>query len=203
MELTKQHKVLLGVLGVGVLAVVADRTLLGGATTPESASAATPEVAREASVVADAAPETSAVADRLAAFAQADELVHDANVEAAFAQRAEPSAAAAPAGKTLFPRISGVVCIGHSSMDPAALQEHFRANIKLSGVILNPKPMAFISGEKFEVNDSHVVGGKSVAVCEHEVKLLEVHGPDRQARRVGSAIVLIDGKHRIELVIDR
>lgn len=203
MELTKQHKVLLGVLGVGVLAVVADRTLLGGATAPESAKAATPEVVREAKVVAEAAPETSAVADRLAAFAEQDDLLQNADVQTAFAERVEKAAAAVPAGKTLFPRTKGIVCIGHTSMDTAELTAHFRAYVKLSSVILNPKPMAFISGEKFELNDSHVIGGKAAAVCEHEVKLLEVHGPDRQARRAGSAIVLIDGKHRVELVIDR
>jgi hypothetical protein len=202
-ELTKQHKVLLGVLGVGVLAVVADRVLLGGATAPEAAKAATPEVVRESKAATEVAPETTAVADRLAAFADDDDLVHDADVNAAFAERVEAPAASATASKTLFPRTNGIVCIGHTSMDTAELTAHFRAHVKLSSVILNPKPMAFISGEKFELNDSHVIGGKAAAVCQHEVKLLEVHGPDRQARRAGSAIVLIDGKHRVELVIDR
>jgi hypothetical protein len=189
-ELTKQHKVLLGVLGVGVLAVVADRVLLGGATAPEAAKAATPEVVRESKAATEVAPDD-------------DDLVHDADVNAAFAERVEAPAASATASKTLFPRTNGIVCIGHTSMDTAELTAHFRAHVKLSSVILNPKPMAFISGEKFELNDSHVIGGKAAAVCQHEVKLLEVHGPDRQARRAGSAIVLIDGKHRVELVIDR
>jgi hypothetical protein len=81
--------------------------------------------------------------------------------------------------------------------------EHFRETIRLTSVILNPRPMAFIAGEKFEVDDARIVGGKAAGQCQHEVKLLEVQGPDRKARRVGSAIVLIDGKHRVELVIDR
>lgn len=204
MELTKQHKVLLGVLGIGALAVVTDRMLLGGATAPEAAKAATPAVTRDATPARENAPEAGSVADRLAAFASSEGSLEEVNVRDVFAARDADSASVGLfVGGSDGANITGVTCAGHSSGDASARMEHFRETIRLTSVILNPRPMAFIAGEKFEVDDARIVGGKAAGQCQHEVKLLEVQGPDRKARRVGSAIVLIDGKHRVELVIDR
>lgn len=204
MELTKQHKVLLGVLGLGVLAVVTDRLLLGGASAPEAAKAATPAATRDAAPAPANAPEAGSVADRLAAFASEEDSLHAVSVSDVFSPQARAAATqreSAVAGDTGADQ--GMTCAGRTTGDAAARIEHFRETIRLTSVILNPRPMAFIAGEKFEVDASQIVGGKAGGQCRHEVKLLEVHGPDRKARRVGSAVVLIDGKHRVELVIDR
>lgn len=204
MELTKQHKALLGVLGVGVLAVIADRTLLNGASAPAAAAAelAVPIEARVQTSAVQVAPETDTVADRVAKYASQLGEVDATDVNGAFAPRDAEAKVPVLSSKSVFPT-SGVVCIGHQSSDSAQLLTHFRGSIKLTSVILNPRPMAFISGEKLELNDTRTLGGKSTTECQHEVKLLEVHGPDRQAKSAGSVTVLIDGKHRVNLVIDR
>ncbi|MFG0331483.1 MAG: hypothetical protein ACF8PN_16470 [Phycisphaerales bacterium] len=85
MELTKQHKLLIGVVGAAVLVVGADRVFLSGASGPEEAEAATPaEPSSAANSLASIESlrawtvDGETLADRVLALAAPDDFVFDA-----------------------------------------------------------------------------------------------------------------------------
>jgi hypothetical protein len=205
-ELTKQHKVLLGVVGAGVLLVAGDRLLLGGeGVSPRTAAgaAAAKVPAAEKASEQIAAVDSPTAADRLLAFADKHGTPSADSRLIATAFDDEHVLAPAATAADVFEQRASAMCAGRDANDAEGRTRHFREQIKLTSVMLNPKPMAFLAGEKLEVGETMRFGAKAGGSCEHQVKLLRVHGPDRQARRAGSAEVLIDGTYRVELVIER
>jgi hypothetical protein len=188
-ELTKQHKVLLGVLGLGVAAVIGDRVLLsGGVTAPATAEARPASEVVKPAEASEPVQHGTVLADRLATAAS--QLRADASADAQL-----DSMFGATATTAASTRQAAIVEAETREKTPEQFQF-----LKLSTVMLNPRPMAWITGEKLELNDEVRVGE---GADRHSVKLLAVKGPDRKTGELGSVTVLVDGEHRVELVIDR
>lgn len=188
MELTKQHKALLAVLGLGATAIVCDRVFFsGGVTGPASVQASTLREVGAKPDAAEATPTSNMIAERLAAAAaklDGDAVQPDA-LNDVFG---EPVAVKQTMGLDVRDEMERA--------KPAPKYEHLKVGL----VMLNPRPMASINGVRLEVDGEARIGE---GAQRHSVKLLSVKGPDRKTGELGSVVVLVDGVDRIELVIER
>jgi hypothetical protein len=195
-ELTKQHKVLLGVVGLGLGAVAVDRLILGsGIAGPSQAGAAVierPATPRADSKPADAAPRS--LAERVEALAEPD--ASKGEVAQAFR---------APAGlASEVARSVGAV---------ATKSDAFR----LSSVMTRPVPAAVVNGHMLRTGHEYAFSASSsglwtllkddeVAARQRTnassirvVRLESVRA--RTPTSPGSAIIIVDDSQRHELVI--
>jgi hypothetical protein len=197
-ELTKQHKVLLGVVGLGVAAVAVDRLVLGSAISGPSEVAAA--VDERAAAPQAALPRSEQAPQSLAA--RVDQLP-----EATSSRSELEDAFRLPAtvGQAVGRTAAGVVA--------ATASDAFR----LSSVMTRPVPAAVVNGNMLRSGHDYAfaasTSGAWTLLKDDEVAARRRDNPNsirgvrlesvraRTSIAPGSAVIIVDGTERHELVI--
>lgn len=199
-ELTKQHKVLLGIVALGAGAVVVDRFVLdSGVSGPSPVNAAVPSASEQT------APEKQVYASMESLAARVEKVEVVTYDESDVARAFEPSSSWFPGDNVSTPISQSDETIGEGQF-------------KLSSVMTKPIAAAVINGHMVRAGQNYAFGvgadGQYGLLRQAELKDYQKRGfgnvnsvqlvsvLPRSEDNLGSAVIEVDGR-RVELVIDQ
>jgi hypothetical protein len=185
-----QRKAMLAVVALGGVALIADRLFLSGGSGPRAAEAAAGARAGDGGPAAPARPSAPQPA-------QSSTTSLSARIGELGAQPVDPARADAFAGGQQAPAQAGQASALRE--DPAELARQLR----LTSVMRASSPMATINGKLFGTPSRVAKGPEFIRVGEQRMTLEVEEVSEPTLDQPGTATVLVNGKTRLTLRIER